>query len=759
MKRYLKMQQTYKIKIQGQVQGVGFRPFVYRLAKQLDVQGEVLNDESGVNIVLTTTDERLQQFIQQLTAQLPKPAIIQSHSLARIASKEFKDFQIIPSEKNNRISIPITPDFAVCAECKLDVLAPENRRYQYAFTSCVRCGPRYAITKDYPFEREHTSLKSFPMCANCQKEYTNANDRRFHAQTLSCPQCGVSLILKDAAGNTVESASEKIISETAKLLLNGLIVAIKSTSGYLLCCDASNTNTITRLRNRKHRPEKPFALLYPSIQHIEEQFQLTQEERDALLSPEAPIVVLQSKKQLKTSAHQAIAPGLNSIGIMLPASTLLYLLMSEVQRPIVATSGNIHGSPIISEEKIAATELAAVADYFVHHNLNIKFPQDDSVVTFAKEQRIILRRSRGMAPNFFNTITSAETAVLAMGAHLKATFAFMPTNRVYVSQYFGNLDNYDVLERYKNTIQQYVDVFETRPITILIDAHPNYGSSILGSELADDWNASVVEIQHHKAHFASVLAEHELFSSEEKILGVIWDGTGFGDDRAIWGGEFFTYQNNKIERISHLDYFDWIASDKMAKEPRIALLSLLSERKRETIRYKFSKTEWSVYAKLLKGNTLKTSSMGRLFDAVSSLLRLTDQNTYEGEAAMLLEACAGRYNNNVYINFLEDPDYTNFPTRELLHEIVKVYEQGIPIEQIAASFIYTLAVAILRVAKNHAITLIACSGGVFQNKILVRFLLELTENTNTHLKINCNLSSNDENIALGQLAYFEHIKT
>jgi len=423
-----------------------------------------------------------------------------------------------------------------------------------------------------------------------------------------------------------------------------------------------------------------------------------------------------------------------------------------------ATSGNIHGSPIISKETDAIQKLSEVADYFLHHNLEVTFPQDDSIVRFAGEHQITLRRSRGLAPNYFNSSPSENEKVLAMGAHLKSTFSFVPNIHTYVSPYFGNLDNYNVLERYEKSIVKYEQLFEKRPEVILIDSHPQYQSSIVGKELAEKWKPKLISIQHHKAHFASVLGELNLFESKEKVLGVVWDGTGFGEDQAIWGGEFFSYQNHYIERLFHFEYVDWIAADKMAKEPRLSLLSMLPDSKRDLAKSKFSETEWKVYNKMLANNNLKTSSVGRLFDAVASLLDIIDKTSYEGEAAMLLENQARNYQGDDFIDFLKDGALKSIPSKTLTSAIQKAKEKGISTAQIANSFIHTLAMVILKVAKQNGYETIACSGGVFQNSVLVQKLSGLSKKQGFKLKFNRILSSNDENISFGQLCYYQHIK-
>ena len=751
------MSKTFKIQIKGRVQGVGFRPFVFNLAKEHQLNGSVSNNEEGVIIYCNTSEEKATQFLEQILLNKPEIAVITAHSTDEVPLIKFDDFSIVITKTSAQINLPLTPDFAICENCKAEISDSGNRRYNYAFTTCVHCGPRYAITQKFPFERAHTSLTEFDMCSTCLEEYTNPTNRRFHSQTNSCKSCGIQLQLVTNLGETIAINQLECIEKSAKRLIEGNILAIKNTNGYVLCCDASNPEAIKKLRKRKKRPNKPFAVLYPSMESIKKDFNVSNYEANALKSRVAPIVILQNTKHTRISVD-TIAPKFRQTGVMLPSSALLELIIKKLGIPIVATSGNIHGSPIISNDNDAHKQLNEVADYFLHHNLDIQFPQDDSVVTFAESSQLILRRSRGLAPNYINTTINSKKPILAMGGHLKSTFTFVPNAQTYVSQYFGNLDNYEVLKRYQATIEDYVALFETKPKTILIDKHTQYQSSILGKELALEWNTDIQEIQHHKAHFASVLGENNLFASEEKILGIVWDGTGLGDDNHIWGGEFFTYQGNKIERLTHFEYYDWLANDKMAKEPRLALFSLLDSEHRSFIKDKFSETEWNIYSSMIKTNTLKTSSVGRLFDAVASALDLVDLNTFEAEAAMQLETCAKSYSKSYYIDFLYKKNYGKIPSNHIVQSIVKAYNEGFCKERLAYSFIYTLAKCILNVAKTNEIKTVACSGGVFQNSLLVFMLNQMTKKENINLKLNCKLSANDENISFGQLMYHQHIK-
>lgn len=746
------MSKTYCIQVSGRVQGVGFRPFVYNLALQHQLTGTVSNNKRGVLIYINASQSQAQDFLEAIITAAPKVSKITQFSISESSIQNFKAFTIVPSETKGQINIPLTPDFSVCNSCKTDIDNPKNKRFNYAFTTCVTCGPRYAITINFPFERANTSINTFEMCSTCEEEYTDPTYKRFHSQTNSCSDCGIKLTITNKQGNLIDIHQHTILEKVANLLHQGNIVALKNTNGYILCCDASNPEIIKTLRRRKQRPNKPFAVVFPSLEAVQKAFKVSNYEANALSSEIAPIVILNNKASTGI-ATQIIAPGLNQTGVMLPHTALLYVLMKHFGKPMVATSGNSNGLPIISIEKEAQEKLSGLADYFLHHNLEINFPQDDSVVKYINKQRIIMRRSRGFAPSNLSQKFELDN-VLATGADMKSAFAIAKKEQTYISQYFGNLASYDVLQRYTSTLNKFKEMLSLQAKAVLLDKHLYYYSAQLGREFAENHGIPVKTIQHHKAHFASVLGEHQLFDSSNRILGVIWDGTGLGDDQQIWGGEFFEYHNGRIERLSHFEYFDWIASDKMAKEPRLSLFSLLDKDQKSLIASKFSKPEWQVYSKMLQKNKLKTSSVGRLFDAVASALDLADYNTYEAEASMQLEHFASQYSGKEPIDILQGLNYNKIPSAYIVNEIFKKYQKGVSKSFLAYSFIYTLVRCIEKIALENKIETVACSGGVFQNSVLVRLLLA----SPLDIRLHNDISPNDENIAFGQLQYFQHIK-
>jgi len=749
------MPQTFQINITGRVQGVGFRPFVHQQACKYNITGTVNNTNLGVHIICNGTKQACLLFYQSIINQPPVSAIIKTHRFNKTATSIHDDFSIIPSPTHTQLNLALTPDFAICETCKQEIKDPKNHRYNYPFTTCVQCGPRFALSSTYPFERAHTSLNNFPMCPSCENEYTSATEHRYHSQTNSCPNCGIEMWITDNQENKLTTENPFVF--LAKVLKEGKIIALKNTSGYLLCCSASNIATLQNLRTSKKRPHKPFAVLYPNIASIKESILITDQQQQLLTSSEAPIVLVKHQGNIKNIALEQVAPNLKQLGVMLPYSGILELLCSHFQGPLVATSGNLHGSPILSQISQAHETLHHIVDYFFHHNLNIIHPQDDSVISIDNDNnKIIHRRSRGLAPNYLDFTPTKNTVILALGGHLKSCFAYVPNDYLYISPYIGNLTNFNVCTRLEDTVNKYITLFSMPPEVILSDKHPQYYSTELAQILQKKHNCSYYQIQHHQAHFAAVLGEHQLFQQDTPVLGIIWDGTGYGDDGAIWGGEFFEYNKRKIKRKSHFEYFKWIAGDKMAKEPRLSLLSLLSKEHSHILTGKFTKQELQLLSIAKRNSNIQTSSVGRLFDAVASLLNICDFNSYEGEAAILLENSCNNFNPRDYQPYTEESKLV-FSSHKIILAIVTDLERGSKKQDIIARFFVTLATIIINYALQQNYCIIACSGGVFQNIKLRNTLKELAPN---HFQIvyNKQLAPNDENIAYGQLMHYTHIQ-
>lgn len=732
---------------------MGFRPFVYREALASGLRGHVSNNEVGVEVIASGPRQNLVSFYDKITREAPAIARVVRHRFKEIPFQSFEHFSIRDSAKNSTLNLQLTPDFALCTDCRQELNDPHNRRFGYPFISCVNCGPRWALTKTFPFEREHTSMQAFNMCDACTEEYRNPGDRRFHAQTNSCAGCGIKYRITEAHEVPVSVKNGNVFEQLAIFLEAGKIIALKNTSGYLLCCDATKKKSVETLRIRKKRPTKPFAVLYPSLEALELDFSLHTAERKALTSAERPIVLLTTESYRGEAALDVIAPGLHQLGVMLPYTGILEQLSRACPKPLIATSGNIHGAPICFSEAQAHEKLSGVADYFFEHDLEIIHSQDDSVLRFSPPESIpiLLRRGRGFAPNYSQPLsTSGSTGLMALGADLKSSVGFIPNDFLYISEYIGNLENYEVFERFIELISGFTTLFQTRPTALLTDTHPGYHSTRYGMELSEKWNIPAHQIPHHRAHFAAVLGENDLFKGTEPILGVVWDGTGYGEDGHVWGGEFFRFDEGSVARVGQVAYFDWLAGDTMAKNPRLSLFSLLEEP--EFVQDKFSVHTWELYRKVKSANTLKTSSMGRLFDAVASLLGICDLNSYEGEAAMLLEAATRTFEIDKASRLVRLDDSGNIPAQQLIGELKNRWISGQRPGQLAGDFIFTLANLILEKAKQEGISKIACSGGVFQNALLVELLCELSAGS-FELFFHRELSPNDENIPFGQLMY------
>jgi hydrogenase maturation protein HypF len=741
---------TYHIHIQGIVQGVGFRPYVFRLAEQFLLRGAVCNAADGVHIEFNTEETIAQAFYKKLLENVPILSKITHSSIEKIENKFFENsFKIIHSDEGKKVNLLLTPDFALCEDCKNELKDQQNRRFEYPFTTCTNCGPRYSIIKKLPYDRERTTMDAFIMCLNCTTEYNDVRDRRFYSQTSSCAIDGVTL---SHPVNTILQA-----------INTGKIIAIKGIGGYLLMCDATHETAIKTLRQRKHRPTKPFAVMYPNLETLENDAILRGVEKAALQSPEAPIVLLNLKNEIQSDLKaELIAPNLNQIGAMLPYTPLFELILNKINKPLVATSGNISGSPIIFKDEKANEYLSEIADLVVSNNREIVVPQDDSVLkySFFKEKKIIIRRSRGYAPTYINPKSEIRNpkSALALGAMMKSSFSWAHGGNIYVSQYLGDLESYDTQESFEHTLNHFLHLFEDKPQCIITDKHPDYFSTQLGERLAKEWGIPLSKVQHHRAHFTAVMAENGLLEAEEPILGVIWDGTGLGDDGNIWGGEFFKYENGEFLRAYYFDYFPLILGDKMPKEPRISALSLAYDvvGSDEILNKKFSNTERVLYKKLLKQEgVLQTSSVGRLFDGVASLLDLGDKMSYEGEAAMLLEDLALSFFKKQGLNFYEsyiseNSSYYRVPTKTLIQNIGFDINKGKNRDLIAAKFHISLVKIIQKVARNVDCKKLAFSGGVFQNSLLVDLIIHHLS-CEFDLFFHQQLSPNDENISFGQL--------
>lgn len=743
---------TFHLHLVGQVQGVGFRPVVWRLARARGLCGWVNNASDGLHVVFNAAEA--EPFVEAVLQAAPAAARITEARWDAIPDQELDDFQIVHSDAGAQPDLLLTPDIALCADCRRELYDPTNRRFGYAFITCTNCGPRYSILDALPYDRARTRMALFVQCADCQAEYENPADRRYYAQTNACPACGPQWWLQDAAGRQFPDPLQTALS----WLRAGRILAVKGIGGYLLVCDATCEAAIQTLRARKGRPTKPFALLYPDVETLKCDAVLGPEEQAALESAAAPIVVVACSVAPPSGiCLEALAPGLQQIGVMLPCAPLLDLLATGFGKPLAATSGNASGAPIAFRDAAALRDLQGIADGFLMHDRDIAVPQDDSVLRFSRvhRRRIVLRRSRGRA--LHGVTAPREAALLALGASMKGAFALQQGRNVFVSQYLGELEQFDAQQQFEYTLRHFLALMRAQPARILTDLHPDYFTTRLGRQLAADLNLPVSAYPHHQAHFAAVLAENDLLASEAPVLGVIWDGTGLGADGQIWGGEFFRWAGRRIERVGHFAYFDQLLGDKMPREPRLSALSLAHEWAGETLVSKFTPAEWSFYNKMLqKGSPLQCSAAGRVFDAAACLLGLADKNNYEGEAALLLEAAADRYfaaNGLRALPLALEADWSGaqFPVRAVLQHTVRVFRASNSVEKAAAYFHLQLVAGIDAACRRWDCQALACSGGVWQNAVLVDLVLAWLAPRYT-VYFHKEISANDEGIALGQWA-------
>lgn len=753
------MKKTFHIHLSGKVQGVGFRPFVYLLAQNYGLAGWVCNGNDGLRTEVSGEEDRIRDFYYNLIQRAPDIALITGHTISEVDLKETEGFSIIESDQSGEKNILLTSDLDVCEQCLSEFYDPTHPRYHYPFTSCTYCGPRFSILHKMPYDRVHTTMKAFKMCESCEKEYHSPSDRRFFSQINTCPACPVQLTLTETRQRNDLQGNEEAFLKTLALLEEGNIVAIKGIGGYLLLVDASNSKSIIRLRDRKHRPSKPFALMYPDVQSVRKDMLLSEEEERQLLSREKPILLLQKKAApFHSLFYQLIAPESDLLGVMLPYTPLFHRLSREFKKPLIATSGNISHAPVVFKDEQALEELSAIADAILLNDREIVQSQDDSVLRFSPmhQQRIILRRSRGFAPNFIHSLgTKIQIPLLAMGAMQKGTFGLVHQQNIYISQYLGDLDSYEGEENYKQTLRHFQHLFDFQPEVILVDKHHGYFTTQWGHQLAREAKIPCIEVQHHEAHFYAVMAENKLMEREEPVLGVIWDGTGYGNDKNIWGGEFFVYRDAWMHRAEHFPYFNHLLGDKMALEPRLSALSLCFGKNipEELLRPRFSALEWDIYHRLLEQKKhIQTSSAGRVFDAIASLLGLADKITFEGEAAMKLERIAQKY----WILTHNEAYYTPCLQPEIwLQEMLFDLHGDLPKGAIALKFHWTLVKVIEQMAYREQCPKIAFSGGVFQNALLVDLLI-LGLGKNFELYFHRQLAPNDENISLGQIAYYLH---
>jgi len=778
-------QHTYQINIFGIVQGVGFRPFIYRLAKKHNLCGFVTNTTEGVFIKVNAINKAgINNFIEDIKILHPLPSKIEKISLKEIASEKFYDFQIKKSMETAEKFQLISPDIAACKQCIKDINDANNkRRYYYPFTNCTNCGPRFTIIKKMPYDRPNTTMSKFNLCDDCSREYNNVSDRRFHAQPNACSRCGPKLALVDKKGKIIDDKNP--IISAAKKIKDGHILGLKSLGGFQIACNAASDRQVLKLRKRKSRPFKPFAIMIGDIEIVKKHFVASRKEIETLTSSAAPIVLLK-KRENNYPVSKYVSNYNKFEGVMLPYTPIHHLLFNHIDTPLVMTSGNISEEPIASKNNEALDKLENICDFFLTHNRDIYSKYDDSVVKIFAGREMIIRRARGYAPYPVKLdIDAYGKTILSLGAQEKNTFCLLVKKYAIVSQHLGDLDSLDSFEFFKYTLEGYKSLFNITNIDLVVhDRHPGYTSTKFAKNLSSA-PPDKLEIQHHKAHIASVIAENNI---RDDILGFSWDGTGYGDDGKIWGSEVFVVDRSmKFTRVGHLLEKPLPGGETAIKKPyRMALTYLYSYWKKYIANNKISKdtrqegakyyefsdfvcSTFPFYKKIAVKQEIEaiekqmktgfncpiTTSMGRFFDAVSSILNLTHINSYEGEAAIHLEMAADEENNDSYDIKIDklDNEYI-VDDLYIFAQILSDLKSGTKINKISAKFHNSLAILTLTISNKirqlHNIDSIALSGGVFQNNFLLSKCYNTLQKKGFKVYSNFKVPVNDGGISLGQ---------
>jgi hydrogenase maturation protein HypF len=750
-----------KVVVFGAVQGVGFRPFVFRLTQEANLSGYVLNTSSGVIIEVEGVRDDLDNFIIKLESEKPANSIIQSLEFSFLDPIGFNNFEIRESQTDEEISAVILPDIAVCQDCLDEMYDPEDRRYLYPFINCTHCGPRFSIIKSLPYDRPNTSMQDFEMCGDCRSEYTDPVNRRFHAQPIACHVCGPHLELWDNAGKKQVSHHDALL-RTIEYITKGKIIALKGLGGYQLIVNAMDDEVIGKLRHRKNREEKPFAVMFPNLETVKQICEVSEYEKRSLLSVESPIILLRKKKLFNNfsfSFHGNIAPNNPYLGVMLPYTPLHHLLMKQLNQPIIATSGNISEEPMCIDEKQALHKLSKIADYFLVHNRPIVRHVDDSIVRIIMDREMVLRRARGYAPlpikypSQMKGIEVDNRSYLAVGAQLKNSIAVKKKQNVFLSQHIGDLVTKEALTTFEQVISDFEGLYDLKPDMVVSDLHPDY----LSTKFADEKYLNVIKVQHHEAHIAACRAENQVSG---EALGISWDGTGYGRDGSVWGGEFFLSDDRSIKHLGQFRKFPLPGGEKAITEPRRTAIGLLFEMygpqlfdSQSAIFNYFSPKELLYIKQMLikKLNCPMSSSAGRLFDATASLLDIRQKIKYEGQAAMMLEYLANVKETGKYLYSMSQTLPVNIDWQPMFENILKDISNGVDRQRIAMKFHNTLADIILTMAQHFKVHKVVLSGGCFQNSILLTRTVNYLSKNKFHVYWHQRVPPNDGGIALGQI--------
>lgn len=741
--------QQLEVSLTGQVQGVGLRPFIFRLAHHYQQTGYVANTLQGVLVVLQGSSDGQRQFLHDLQRMPPANAELRCISQHyQPISVAYSDFAILDSLPTGSIPQTITPDLAPCPACQAELSNPESRFYRYPFISCCDCGPRYSILRHLAFDRANTAMADFPLCHRCEAEYLNPDNRRFHAQTLSCPQCGPQLRLVNRE-DTLLAEGSTAITLAVNYLDQGGILALKGIGGYQLCVDASNQTAVTRLRKRKQRLHKPFAIMVTNIVAALQLCEATTEQQALLQSPQRPILLL--KALAETVIAPSVAPDSDWLGLMLPASGLHELLAKDFGKPLVVTSGNSHGLPLCTDDTQALTELSEIADFWLIHNRRIERSLDDSVVKMIAGEPSFLRLGRGYAPLSL-AAPGTEQPVLAVGGHFSNSVALHVDQQLIHSQYYGDLNNSAMRAHWELGVQDLQHLWAVHPQIVLHDRHPDYFSS----QFAQNTLSPSFPVTHHYAHILACMAEHQL---KPPLLGFAWDGIGLADDGSLCGSESLLIHNDGYQRLAHLRDLPLIGGDKASQDiDRLAFAALESITVTDQVQHlaclqRLPIQRQQSFRQMLTQNLNcpPCSSMGRLFDTVASLLNIADYNHFQGQAAIKLEQLANRSMDSGCYSFTLDTASPNIiDWRPMIRDILNDLPTSC-IADIAARFHNTLARIILQIAQQSAVECVVLSGGCFQNARLTEQTCQQLHQYGFKTFIHRKLPSNDSSLAIGQL--------
>lgn len=737
------------IHVTGIVQGVGFRPFIFQIARRYGLYGWVFNSSAGVQIEVEGEEKALQGFFEDLTMQLPPLARIEAISVREAEPAGYESFEIRQSRAVPGEYVAIAPDVCTCADCLRELFSAGDRRYGYPFINCTNCGPRFSIIRDMPYDRPHTSMGPFPLCPECGREYHDPADRRFHAQPNACPACGPHL--EFLGGKPLQSGQGDPVALTVQALAEGKIAAIKGLGGFHLACDATKEAVVAQLRRRKHRYGKPLAVMMADLEQVRHFCELSPAEEKLLLSPRRPIVIL--KQRADTGMAPSVAQGLPTLGVLLPYTPVHYLLLSGCKHPLVMTSGNISEEPLVSDNGEAIAKLADIADCFLLHNRDIVNKIDDSVTRLLAGREAVIRRARGYAPEPV-LLPEQLPEILACGPEQKNTFCLTRGCQAFVSQHIGDLENLSTYEYYERMIDFYRYIFRSNPQIVAHDLHPRYLSTQYAQSLP---NVRLVGVQHHHAHIAACMLENGL---QDQVIGIACDGTGYGTDGNLWGGEFFLGSYRSFTRLGHLKYVRMPGGEKAIKHPyRMAFGYLYSLFGEEISRFSqftdliAGEEQLLMRQQMDKGlNAPLTSSCGRLFDAAAALLNIGRTVRYEGEAAIRLESIIDEHVCESY-NFAIEEQYLLDPA-PLLAELYQDAVKGISPPVMAAKFHNTLINALTliccRIGAATGVKTVCLSGGVFQNAYLLEGILKKLTDNGFAAYWPQKLPANDGGISLGQ---------